>query len=132
MVVLPAVCFDKLEASVNTHGLGAGRYYRYEGESAIPFDFIGHFETCFGDPFVPPHRFGITSRASDKAVFAINKRKDVYCRSLVRWNEFAAELGIVRGPEHSCDVSAHESSIRQNEPRGPTDVTQLERQSIQR
>jgi len=109
MITLPALCFDKLALSIDTHGLGAGRYYRFdpEGEASIPCDFIGHFETCFGEAVIPPHRFGITSRMSDRAVFAINKRKHVFRGSLVTWPEFVAELDIRR-----CDFSAHESSVK--------------------
>jgi hypothetical protein len=136
MITLPALAFDKLALSINTHGLGAGRYYRFEyynsREAAIPCDFIGHFETCFGEVGIPPHRFGITGRMSDRAVFAINKRKHAFCRSLVNWTEFVGELGIYRGAERLCDLSAHESSVKYNESRGTTDATPMERQSIQR
>ena len=127
MITLPALCFDKLEASINTHGLGAGRYYRFEGEACIPCDFLGHFETCFGEAVIPPHRFGITARMSDRAVFAINKRKHAFHRALVTWPEFVAELEIKRG----CDLSAHESSIGYNESRGTTDAKAMEGHALE-
>ena len=126
MITLPALCFDKLEASVNTHGLGAGRYYRFEDEACIPCDFLGHFETCFGEAVIPPHRFGITARMSDRAVFAINKRKHVFRGSLVTWNEFVAELDIRR-----CDLSAHESSIKRDPYREISDAPSVERYSME-
>ena len=128
MITLPALCFDKLALSVNTHGLGAGRYYRFdpESEASIPCDFIGHFETCFGEAVIPPHRFGITARMSDRAVFAINKRKHAFHRALVTWSEFVAELEIKRG----CDLSAHESSIGHEEREVPN-ATAMEGRSLE-
>ena len=135
MITLPALAFDKLALSINTHGLGAGRYYRFEyynsREAAIPCDFIGHFETCFGEVGIPPHRFGITGRMSDRAVFAINKRKHAFCRSLVNWTEFVGELAIYRGAEHSCDVSAHESSIGYDPHGEVANATGMERRTLE-
>ena len=110
MITLPALCFDRLALSINTHGLGAGRCYRYDHDRrvAVPVDFVAHFETCFGDAD-NVHRFGITSPMSDKAAHAINKRKRTFPSARVSWTEFVAELEIYRAPEHSCDLSAHHS-----------------------
>jgi len=131
MITLPALCFDKLAISIDTHGLGAGRYYRFDPdtEAPVPCDFVGHFETCFGESGFPPHRFGITGRISDKAVYAINERKHHFRRSLVTWQAFIAELDIVRGPEHSCDLSTHESSVKYEEREVPNG-TGMEKQSL--
>jgi hypothetical protein len=104
MITLPALCFDKLALSVNTHGLGAGRYYRYDLDRhvPVPLDWIAHFETCFGD-CDNVHRFGITTAMSDKAVYAINKRKRALPGARVNWTEFVGELAIYRGCEHSAE-----------------------------
>lgn len=110
--ILPPVCFDLLEQSVNTYGLGAGRNYRFDWmtEQALPCCFVGHWEHCFGDGASGSRMFGITTKIADKAVYAINKAKHVMPGARVTWIEFCAQTGILRGQQRSCDLKAHDSS----------------------
>lgn len=112
--ILPPKCFDILEASVMTYGLGAGRNYRFnwETEQALPCCFVGHWEHCFGDGASGSRMFGITTQIADKAVYAINKAKHVMPGSRVTWIEFCGQVPIFRGAERSCDLPTHDSSLK--------------------
>lgn len=135
-IVLPPICFDLLEASIRKYGIGAGRYYTFSPtEHGVPGDwipccFMGHFEDCFGSTRILGERFGVGEISSDRAVRAINTRMNRKPDIRVTWEEFRDEMRLVRGGAQSCDVSAHDSSIRQNA-RPPADLSRLAEQPIQ-
>lgn len=101
-ITLPAEVYDALKASAEKYGgIGAGWYsdpdvdQRTEDDPTIPFCVIGHATQCnFG---LETRLAGLREGANDLAVARINARKCAPLEARVSWDEYVAELNIVRG-----------------------------------
>lgn len=109
---IPADVYDTLELSAYAHGgIGAGSAYEREKNEWGNMDFnmdrplcmLGHLNFVSG-PDTPFHKLlrpffsnDITSVQNDNAVYAINERLNRPVYSRVSFEEWCAELNIVRG-----------------------------------
>ena len=113
--VLPAKVYDALQLSALMYGgIGAGVYTVVNTE--VPVCMLGHLgarpnEATTPEAMTMMTRLGFAIWDNDRAVKAINRRKGIPETLLsafeprVTFEEWCAELGIVRGPEELSPVS---------------------------
>lgn len=104
--VLPAKVYDAVKASAEKHGgIGARRFFVGESPHVYvsknaPCCAVGHLIAagCVIDPGDARDVIGLTVGENDGAVRTINTRKGMVDKDArVSFEEWAAELGVVRG-----------------------------------
>lgn len=101
--VLSADIYDAIELSARAYGgIGAGSWDRSEDGERVPFCVHGHADFICGDASALDvkrvlYAAGISLGANDRAVERVNIRKGVYLRDRISFEEWTAELNVVRG-----------------------------------
>lgn len=129
--VLPAKVYDALAMSAAMYGgigpfwygVGVGNRRYVRPESTVPICYSGHL-LCSGvvtlaqmqlhAPTMNTAMYGISELENDEAVCSINARRRRDERTRVSFEEWCAELNVVRGPEEPAEravaAQAHQSS----------------------